>query len=64
MKVNRLKTMILSAAMLLGISALALPQAAVAEPTLKQTMDWLTDYVVRVTGCEDSPYIIKSSYDA
>lgn len=62
-EMKNIKTMMMSATILLGMGMMTMAQTAAAAPTLKQTMDWLTDYVVRETGCEDGVYIIKSSYD-
>ncbi|MBL4760567.1 MAG: hypothetical protein JKY80_06930, partial [Mariprofundaceae bacterium] len=44
------------------------PLHAEAEPTLKQTMNWLTDYLVRESGCtydgDTTIAITGASYDA
>ncbi|PCI43504.1 MAG: hypothetical protein COB41_06935 [Proteobacteria bacterium] len=63
----KLKATIISMGMVLSVLVFT-PLHAEAEPTLKQTMNWLTDYLVRESGCtydgDTTIAITGASYDA
>ncbi|PCH49552.1 MAG: hypothetical protein COC22_06445, partial [Flavobacteriaceae bacterium] len=63
----KLKTLVMSVGMLMNVLVFS-PMHAEAGPTLKQTMDWLNDYLPRETGCTNegsiTMFVTKSSYDS